>query len=84
MPGRRLQVGWDGIDGADGQKLGKVNGFIVDSATGRRITSRRRRWVVHVEAVPGAIGHVAMNAREKRLMAELTRDRVRTSRVRFR
>ena len=65
------------VDGADGQKLGKVNGFIVDSATGRP-------YYVAVDAggwfksklflVP--IGHVAMNRGEKRLMAELTRDRV--------
>jgi PRC-barrel domain len=65
------------VYGTDAEKLGSVEGFIVDGSTGRP-------YYVVVDAggwfkskhflVP--IGHVAFDSEEKRLVVDLTRDRV--------
>jgi len=65
------------VEGQDGEKLGEVNGFIVDSST------RRPRYVVvdaggwfkskHV-LVP--VGHISMSG-SRTLRADLTKDRIK-------
>jgi hypothetical protein len=73
------EFGLDGmhVHGTSGDHLGKVDGFIVDSGSGRP-------YYVVVDAggwfkskyflIP--IGHVALDRSERRLMADLTRERV--------
>jgi len=65
------------VDSASGDKLGTVDGFVVDESTGRP-------YYVAVDAggwfksklflLP--IGHVAFDAGRKRLIADVTKDRV--------
>jgi PRC-barrel domain len=65
------------VDGSSGEKLGEVDGFIVDAATGRP-------YYVAVDAggwfksklflLP--VGHTVLDRGRKRLVADLTRDRV--------
>ena len=66
------------VDGADGHKLGKVDGFVVDAATGRPyyvVVDAGGWFKSKLFLLP--IGHVAMNRAQKHLTADLTRDRVR-------
>ena len=66
------------VEGSDGDKLGEVDGFIVD------INTRRPQYLV-VDAggwfkskrVLIPVGHVSMNATSRGLQADLTKDRVK-------
>jgi hypothetical protein len=65
------------VDSADGQKLGKVNGFIVDSATGLPyylVVDAGGWFKSKLFLLP--VGHVALNRERKRLGTDLTRERV--------
>jgi len=61
-----------------GDHLGKVDGFIVDAATGRPyyvVVDAGGWFKSRLFLLP--IGHVAFDLEQKHLMADLTRDRVR-------
>jgi len=69
---------FDGVDveGSDGEKLGEVEGFIID------VTQRRPRhvavsagWFFHKHFLL-PIGHVTLHEGETKLRADLTRERV--------
>src|SRR5688572_1901271 len=72
-------VDFDGLDvrGRDGEKLGDVNGFIVDLASGRVLYVvvdsggwfRSRRFLA-------PIGHAAVDQGRRALMLDITRDRL--------
>jgi hypothetical protein len=73
------QLEFNGLDviGADGQKLGKVAGFIVDAATGRPyyVVADAGGWFKsRLFLLP--IGHVTFDREQKHLVADLTRERV--------
>lgn len=66
------------VHAAAGDHLGKVDGFIVDSATGRPyyvVVDAGGWFKSRLFLLP--IGHVSFNRGEKQLIADLTRDRVR-------
>ena len=66
------------VHAASGDHLGKVDGFIVDAATGRPyyVVVEAGGWFTSkLFLLP--IGHVSFNGDQKQLVADLTRDRVR-------
>jgi len=74
------EFGLDGMEvrGNDGEHLGKVDGFIVDSGSGRPyyVVVNAGGWFKSKNVlIP--IGHIGFEPSENRLMADLTRERVR-------
>jgi hypothetical protein len=69
---------FDGIEvqGSDGEKLGDVEGFVVDTAEGRpRHVAVAAGWFFHKHfLIP--IGHVGLNEDGTKLRADLTKERV--------
>jgi sporulation protein YlmC with PRC-barrel domain len=65
------------VNGSDGEKLGNVEGFIIDVARGEpRHVAVEAGWFVHKHfLVP--IGHVALASDGKALVADVTKDRVK-------
>jgi len=71
--------GLDGmvVESTSADRLGKVDGFVVDAGSGRPyyVVVNAGGWFTSKYfLVP--IGHIAFDADQKRLMTELTRDRV--------
>jgi hypothetical protein len=66
------------VDGCDGEKLGTVDGFIVDIAAARpyHLVLDAGHWFTHKYALL-PVGHVMMSADGTRLVAELSKKRVR-------
>jgi hypothetical protein len=65
------------VDGVDGEKLGKIEGFIIDDESGRpyHVVVGARHWFKHKHFLL-AIGHVALDGTGKKLIADITKDRV--------
>jgi hypothetical protein len=65
------------VDGVDGEKLGEVEGFVMDVVEGRpRHVVVGAGWFVHKHFLL-PIGHVSLGADGKKLIADLTRERVK-------
>lgn len=65
------------VNGTDGQKLGEVEGFIIDVATARpRHIVVAAGWFIHKHFLL-PIGHAALNPDSTALVADVTRDRVK-------
>jgi hypothetical protein len=66
------------VDGIDGEKLGKVEGFVIDVTNGRpyHVAVGAGSWFTHKDFLL-PIGHVSFNADQKKLLADLTKDRVK-------
>jgi hypothetical protein len=65
------------VDSSNGEKLGKLEGFIIDSNTGRpyHVVVGSGGWFRHKHFLL-PIGHVALPPARKTLVADLTKDRV--------
>lgn len=64
------------VSGTDGEKLGEVEGFVMDVLQGRpRHVAVGAGWFIHKHFLL-PIGHVAMSADGTKLIADLTKDRV--------
>jgi sporulation protein YlmC with PRC-barrel domain len=65
------------VDSSNGEKLGKVEGFIIDGTTGRpyHVVVGSGGWFRHKHFLL-PIGHVALPPAGKALVADLTKDRV--------
>ena len=65
------------VDGLDNQKLGKVDGFIIDKSSARPyyVVVNAGGWFKSKYFLL-PIGHVGMEPSEKKLVADITRDRV--------
>lgn len=64
------------VEGSDGNKLGDVEGFIVDVAEGRpRHVAVAAGWFFHKHFLL-PIGHVALDEHGTKLRADLTKERV--------
>jgi len=66
------------VDGSDGEKLGKVDGFIVDVGTGRpyHVVVAAGGWFTHKHVLL-PVGHAMLTSDGKKLMADVTKDRVK-------
>ena len=66
------------VHGRSGDHLGKVDGFVVDAATGRPyyVVVDAGGWFKSRYFLT-PIGHIALEREQKRLVADLTRERVR-------
>jgi hypothetical protein len=65
------------VNGSDGQKLGEVEGFIIDVAQARpRHVVVSAGWFIHKHFLL-PIGHAALNADATALVADITKDRVK-------
>jgi len=65
------------VDGVDGEKLGTIEGFIIDVAEGRpRHIVVSSGWFFHKHFLL-PIGHAALNADGTRLIADVTKERVK-------
>jgi sporulation protein YlmC with PRC-barrel domain len=66
------------VDGIDGEKLGKVEGFIVDVSTGRpyHLVVGAGSWFTHKHFLL-PIGHVILHESGQKMIAEITQDRVK-------
>ena len=65
------------VNAIDGQKLGEVEGFIIDVAAARpRHVAVAAGWFIHKHFLL-PIGHAALTADGKALVADLTKDRVK-------
>jgi sporulation protein YlmC with PRC-barrel domain len=66
------------VDGIDGEKLGKVEGFIIDIATGRpyHIVVGAGGWFTHKHFLL-PVGHAMLNSDGTKLIADLTKERVK-------
>jgi len=64
------------VEGADGAKLGEVEGFIMDVEQGRpRHVVVSAGWFIHKHFLL-PIGHVSLNSDGSKLVADITKDRV--------
>jgi hypothetical protein len=64
------------VDGIDGEKLGDVEGFVIDVATGRpRHVAVSAGWLFHKHFLL-PIGHVQLRADRSKLIADVTKERV--------
>ena len=75
---RRERNNVDGIevDGTDGEKLGDVEGFVIDVMTGRpRHVAVRAGWLFHKHFLL-PIGHVRLREDRSKPIADVTRERV--------
>jgi hypothetical protein len=66
------------VDSVDGDKLGNVEGFIVDVTTGRpfHVVVGAGHWFTHKHFLL-PIGHVALDETRMRMIADLSRDHVK-------
>ena len=66
------------VDGSDGEKLGKVEGFIIDIATGRpyHIVVDAGGWLTYkLFLLP--VGHAMLSEAGTKLIADITKERVK-------
>jgi sporulation protein YlmC with PRC-barrel domain len=65
------------VDGVDGEKLGKVEGFVLDVNSGRpyHVVVGAGHWFKHKHFLL-PIGHVAFDENGRKLTADITKDRV--------
>ena len=64
------------VDGLDGEKLGELEGFVIDVAEGRpRHVAVGAGWFTHKHFLL-PIGHVSRSADGKKLIADITKERV--------
>jgi uncharacterized protein YrrD len=64
------------VDGVDGEKLGEVEGFVMDVTQGRpRHVAVGAGWFIHKHFLL-PIGHVSRSADGKKLIADITKERV--------
>jgi hypothetical protein len=75
----KTQITFDGMEvkGIDSQKLGKVDGFIIDKSSARPyyVVVNAGGWFKSKYFLL-PVGHVGLEPTEKTLVAEITRDRV--------
>jgi sporulation protein YlmC with PRC-barrel domain len=66
------------VDGSDGEKLGKVDGFIIDISSGRpyHVVVAAGGWFTHKYFLL-PIGHAILNGDATKLSADITKDRVK-------
>ena len=65
------------VDGVDGEKLGEVEGFVMDVAEGRpRHIAVGAGWFMHKHFLL-PIGHATLDAGGKKLVADITKERVK-------
>jgi hypothetical protein len=66
------------VDGMDGEKLGKVEGFIIDIASGRpyHIVVGAGHWFTHKHFL-APVGHAMLNRDGTKLIADLNIERVK-------
>src|SRR4051812_10532614 len=73
------QIAVDGmeVDGIDSQKLGKVDGFIIDKSSARPyyVVVNAGGWFKSKYFLL-PVGHVGLDAAESKLVADIARDRV--------
>jgi hypothetical protein len=78
LSGGGLKLNGLEVDGVDGEKLGKVEGFIIDVATGRpyHIVAGAGHWFTHKHFLL-PIGHAMLSDDGSKLIADLTKERVK-------
>ena len=78
LSGDGLKLNGLEVDGSDAEKLGKIEGFIIDIATGRpyHIVVGAGHWFSHKHFLL-PVGHAMLSADGTRLIADLTVDRVK-------
>ena len=66
------------VDGSDGEKLGKVEGFIIDVASGRpyHVVVDAGGWFTHKHFLL-PIGHAMLSDGGAKLIADVTKERVK-------
>jgi len=65
------------VDGVDGEKLGEVEGFVMDVIEGRpRHIAVGAGWFMHKHFLL-PIGHATLDAGGKKLVADITKERVK-------
>jgi hypothetical protein len=66
------------VDGRDGDKLGKVEGFIIDVATGRpyHVVVDAGGWFTHKHFLL-PVGHAMLSGAGSKLIADVTAERVK-------
>jgi hypothetical protein len=78
LSGEGLKLDGLEVDGSDGEKLGKVEGFIIDIATGRpyHIVAGAGHWFTHKHFLL-PVGHAMLSSDGTKLIADLTKERVK-------
>jgi len=78
LSGEGLKLNGLEVDGSDGQKLGSVEGFILDVATGRpyHVVVGAGHWFSHKHFLL-PIGHAMLSSDRTKLVADLTQERVK-------
>lgn len=66
------------VDGSDGEKLGRVDGFIIDGSNGRpyHVVVAAGGWFTHKHFLL-PIGHAMLNSDGTKLIADLAKERVK-------
>jgi hypothetical protein len=66
------------VDSGDGEKLGKVDGFIIDAINGRpyHIVVAAGGWFTHKHVLL-PVGHAMLSSDGKKLIADLAKERVK-------
>jgi hypothetical protein len=66
------------VDGSDGEKLGKLDGFIIDAANGRpyHVVVEAGGWFTHKHFLL-PVGHAMLNGDGTSLLADVAKERVK-------
>ena len=74
---RTLKFNGMNLDDAAGEKLGKVEGFIIDARTGRpfHVVVNAGHWFKHKHVLL-PIGHLMQDATGQRMIADISKERV--------
>jgi hypothetical protein len=66
------------VDSSDGEKLGKVDGFIIDAASGRpyHVVIAAGGWFTHKHVLL-PVGHAMLSSDGKKLVADVAKERVK-------
>jgi hypothetical protein len=66
------------VDSVDGEKLGKVDGFILDAITGRpyHVVVAAGGWFTHKHVLM-PVGHAMLSSDGKKLIADVAKERVK-------
>jgi hypothetical protein len=74
---RTLKFNGMNLDDAAGEKLGKVEGFIIDARTGRpfHVVVNAGHWFTHKHVLL-PVGHLMQDATGQRMIADISKERV--------
>jgi PRC-barrel domain len=78
LAGTGIELNGIEVDSRDGEKLGRIEGFIVDVASGRpyHIVVDAGGWFTHKHFLL-PVGHAMLNGAGKKLIADVTKEHVK-------